>query len=75
MSLTITVSIVFSSVHENYGEVPLITYIRRVMKKPLQNTLHKGYNWLISLDLTTSKTKTFTDNSNAMSKNVIYITM
>ena len=28
------------------------------MKKPLQNTLHKGYNWLISLDLTSSKTKT-----------------
>ena len=43
------------------------------MKKPLQNTLHKGYNWLISLYLTTSKTKTFTDNSNAMSKKVIHI--
>ena len=56
-------------------EVPPITYIQTVMIKPLQKTLHKGYNWLFSLDLTTSKTKTFTDNSNAMSKNVIYITM
>ena len=51
-------------------KLPPITYIRTVMKKPLQNTLHKGYNWLISLDLTTSKTNTFTDNSNAKSKNV-----
>ena len=33
-------------------KLPPITYIRTVMKKPLQNTLHKGYNWLISLDLT-----------------------
>ena len=51
-------------------KLPPITYIRTVMKKPLQNTLHKGYNWLISLDLTTSNTNTFTDTSNAMSKNV-----
>ena len=51
-------------------KLPPITYIRTVMKKPLQNTLQKGYNWLISLDLTTSNTNTFTDTSNAMSKNV-----
>ena len=51
-------------------KIPSITYIRTVMNKPLQNTLHEGFNWLISLDLTTSNTNTFTDNSNAMSKNV-----
>ena len=56
-------------------KLPPITYIRTVMKKLLQNTLHKGYNWLISLDLTTSKINTFTDNSNAMSKNKFCITM
>ena len=56
-------------------KVSPITYIRTVINKPLQNFLHKGYNWLSSFDLTTSKTKSFTDNSNAISKYVIYITM